>query len=93
MAIKAYVVLKVNSGTEREVCNQIANFEEVLDTSIIYGEYDIIAKIQVDELKSLEPFLSENVRSIPSIILTETMIIAREYKGKAKRNALKVNSL
>ena len=93
MAVKAYVFLKVSSGTEREVCSKIANFEEVLDASIIYGEFDVIAKVQVDELESLEAFLSENVRSIPSIMLTSTMIVAREYKGKAKRNILKVNNL
>ncbi|OYT49664.1 AsnC family transcriptional regulator [Candidatus Bathyarchaeota archaeon ex4484_231] len=93
MSIKAYVLLKVSSGAEREVCKQIADFEEVLDASVIYGEYDIIAKVSVEELESLEIFLSENIRSIPSIMLTSTMIVAREYKGKAKRNALKVQTL
>ncbi len=93
MSIKAYVLLKVSSGTEREVCKKIADFDEVVDASIIYGEFDIVAKVRVDELSSLEVFLSENIRSIPSIMLTSTMIVAREYKGKAKRNALKVESL
>jgi len=93
MSIKAYVLLKVSSGAEREVCKNIADFEEVIDASIIYGEFDIVAKISVDELSSLEAFLSENIRNIPSIMLTSTMIVAREYKGKVKRNALKVESL
>lgn len=94
MSIKAYVLLKVSSGAEREVCKKIADFEEVIDASIIYGEFDIVAKISVDGLPSLEAFLSENIRNIPSIMLTSTtMIVAREYKGKVKRNALKVESL
>jgi DNA-binding Lrp family transcriptional regulator len=93
MSIKAYVLLKVSSGTEREVCKKISDFDEVVDASIIYGEFDIVAKVRVDELSSLEVFLSENIRAIPSIMLTSTMIVAREYKGKAKRNALKVESL
>jgi len=93
MSIKAYVLLKVNSGTERDVCKRIADFDEIISASIVYGEFDVVAKISVDELSSLEAFLSENIRTIPSIMLTSTMIIAREYKGKAKRNALKVESL
>ena len=93
MPITAYVVLKVSSGTEREVCKKIADFEKVVDASVIYGEFDIIAKVSVDALESLETFLSEKIRSVPSIMLTSTMIVAREYKGKAKRNALKVKSL
>jgi DNA-binding Lrp family transcriptional regulator len=92
MAIKAYVLLKANSGTERDVCKQISEFDEVLDVSIIYGEFDIIARISVNELGSLEAFLSENIRNIPSIILTSTMIVAREYKGKNQRNSLKTEN-
>jgi DNA-binding Lrp family transcriptional regulator len=92
MAIKAYVLMKVSSGTEREICKQIADFDEVLDISIIYGEFDLIAKVSVDKLESLEAFLSENIRNIPNIMLTSTMIVAREYKGKNKRNALKVEN-
>jgi len=92
LAIKAYVLMKVNSGTEREVCKQISEFDEVVDASIIYGEFDLIAKVSVNELESLETFLSENIRSIPSIILTSTMIVAREYVGKNKRNSLKTKN-
>jgi DNA-binding Lrp family transcriptional regulator len=86
------VLLKANSGTERDVCKQISEFDEVLDVSIIYGEFDIIARISVNELGSLEAFLSENIRNIPSIILTSTMIVAREYKGKNQRNSLKTEN-
>ena len=93
MTIKAYVLMKVSSGSERDVCKRIAEFEEVIDVSIIYGEFDIIAKVRVNELEALEDFLSKNLRNMPSIMLTSTMIVAREYKGKAKRNALKLKNL
>ena len=88
MAIKAYVLMKVNSGTERDVCKMISELDQVLDVSIIYGEFDVVAKVLVDNLELLEAFLSENVRNIPSIMLTSTMIVAREYKGKNKRASL-----
>ncbi|MCD6465214.1 Lrp/AsnC ligand binding domain-containing protein [Candidatus Bathyarchaeota archaeon] len=87
MLIKAYVLFKVNSGTEKDVCKKIADLDNVLDTSIIYGEYDIVARVIVPELPKLNEFL-DNVRSIPSVILTSTMIVAQEYKGKSKREEL-----
>jgi len=93
MAIKAYVLMKVSSGSEREICRKIVEFDEVMDVSIVYGEFDIIAKVKVDELETLENFLSENLRSMPSIMLTSTMIVAREYKGRVKRNALKIEKI
>ncbi len=88
MAIKAYVLFKVSSGTEREICRKISDFNEVLEASVIYGEYDLIAKVKVNDLPALENFLTEKIRSIPSVILTSTMIVAREYKGKTERNRI-----
>lgn len=84
--VEAYILFKVSSATEREVCKQIADLDEVLMAGIIYGEYDVIAKISVPDMKALEEFLSVKLRMVPSVILTSTMIVAQEYKGKTKRN-------
>ena len=86
MMVEAYILFKVNSGSEREACEQIIGFDEVLGASIIYGEYDVIAKVSVQDLQGLENLLAEKIRKVPSILLTSTMIVAREYKGKARRN-------
>jgi len=48
-------------------------------------EYDLIARVTVEDLQALEDFLSRKIRKISNILLTSTMIIAREYRGKAKR--------
>ena len=85
MAMIAYVLFKVNSGTEREVCQKIINFNEVIEVDIIFGEYDLIAKISASDLEALEDFLSQKLRNVPSIILTSTMLVGREYKGKNHR--------
>lgn len=85
MTVEAYILFKVNSGTEREACEKIADFDEVLVAGIVYGEYDVIAKISVLDLQALEAFLAEKIRKVPSVILTSTMIVAREYKGKSQR--------
>jgi DNA-binding Lrp family transcriptional regulator len=86
MAVQAYVLFKVTTGTERETCQKIVDLDEVLTAGIVYGEYDLIAKITVPSLPALDDFLSEKIRKIPSIILTSTMILSREYKGKNQRN-------
>ena len=85
MVVYAYVLLKVSSGTERDVCQKIITFNEVMQADIIFGEYDVIAKISAPDLNSLEDFLSQKIRNVPSVILTSTMIIGREYKGKNQR--------
>lgn len=86
MTIEAYILFKVSSGAEREACKKIAEFDEVSVAGIIYGEYDLVARVSVPDLKILEEFLAEKLRKVPSVLLTSTMLIAKEYKGKSHRN-------
>jgi DNA-binding Lrp family transcriptional regulator len=85
MVVFAYVLFKVSSGTEREVSQKIVDFSEVLQADIIFGEYDVIAKVSTKDLGALEEFVSEKVRNVPNVLVTSTMIISREYKGKSLR--------
>jgi len=85
MEIEAYILFKVSSGMEREAAKKIAEFHEVLVADIIYGEYDLVARVSVPNLQMLEAFLAEKLRKVPSVLLTSTMLIAREYKGKTQR--------
>jgi DNA-binding Lrp family transcriptional regulator len=87
--VKAYILFKVSSGSEREVAKKIADFDEVLVAGIIYGEYDLVVKVSVQSLKALEEFIAEKIRTVPNILVTSTMIMAREYKGKNNRNKKK----
>jgi DNA-binding Lrp family transcriptional regulator len=85
MAVLAYVMFKVSSGTEREVCQKLVEFDEVLQADIVFGEYDVVAKIKTQDLSTLEEFVSEKIRNVPNVLVTSTMIVSREYKGKNNR--------
>jgi DNA-binding Lrp family transcriptional regulator len=85
MPVLAYVLFKVSSGTEREVCHKLVEFGEVVQADIIFGEYDVIAKVATQDLDKLEDFVSQKVRNVPNVFVTSTMIISREYKGKSQR--------
>jgi len=81
--IRAYVLSKVSSGSEREVCKMMAEYPFVSDVDIIYGDYDIIAKIEVRNLQQLDFFI-DKIRMIPSITFTSTVIVGRMYKDHGK---------
>ncbi len=89
MAILAYVLFKVASGTERDVAEKLTEFKEVMESDIVFGEYDVIAKLAIDDLEKLEEFVSQSVRNVPNVLVTSTMIISREYKGKCFRSKTK----
>lgn len=75
----------MSSGTEREVAQKLIEFGEVVQADIVFGEYDVVAKISTKDLDSLEDFVSEKMRNVPNVLVTSTMIISREYRGKSKR--------
>ncbi len=85
MSVLAYVLFKVASGTEREVAQKVIEFDEVIQADIVFGEYDVIARLTTENLNKLEEFVSQKVRTIPNVLVTSTMIISREYKGKRYR--------
>jgi DNA-binding Lrp family transcriptional regulator len=85
MGILAYVLFKVASGTEREVALKLTEFSEVIQADIVFGEYDVVARMMTDDLDKLEEFVSQSVRTVPNVLVTSTMIISREYKSKSSR--------
>ncbi|MBK5133384.1 MAG: Lrp/AsnC ligand binding domain-containing protein [Clostridiaceae bacterium] len=82
MGILAYVLFKVGSGSEREVCQKLIELDEVVHANIIFGEYDVVAKVKTDNIDKLEEFVSYKVRKISNVLVTSTMIVSREYKRK-----------
>jgi DNA-binding Lrp family transcriptional regulator len=89
MAVLAYILFKVNSGTEREVCQKLVGLDEIIQADIVFGEYDVLAKIETEDLAMLEEFVSQKVRNVPNVLVTSTMIISREYRGKNNRKETK----
>ena len=84
MSVLAYVLFKVGSGSEREVCQKLIELNEVIHANILFGEYDVVSKVLTKNLDELEEFVSYKVRKIPKVLVTSTMIVSRTYKGKSK---------
>jgi len=82
LAVVAYILVTLKSGSERDTCRKIADFEEVVEVSELYGEYDAILKIRVENLSHLDTFTTEKLRAMPDVYLTSTMIVAKHHKGK-----------
>jgi len=78
----AYVLITMQSGSEKDVLRKVSSFRETLEVDLVYGEYDAIVKVQVENLSDLERFLSEKLRALPNVFLTTTMIVAKQYKEK-----------
>jgi DNA-binding Lrp family transcriptional regulator len=80
LSIEAYIMMNIKSGSEDQVCETLTNYQEVEEVAVIYGEYDAVIKVKTSDMKTLDTFIIQKLRSIPNIFLTATMLIAKQYK-------------
>jgi len=73
--IKVFVLVNTQVGKEDEVLKALRGLEYVEEAYIIYGEYDVIAKLEVPALELLDKVVT-NIRSMPGVTRTSTLIAA-----------------
>ena len=78
----AYVLITVQSGSEREFLKEISGFDEVVEANLVIGENDIVIKINVKDITHMDKFLTDKLRVLPDVFLTTTMIITEQVKPK-----------
>ena len=76
MAQTVYVLITTEYGSEKEVAEELMQYPEVQDVHILYGQFDLILKIEAKTLKEVEEFIFDKIRSNKSIESTETLIAA-----------------
>ena len=69
----AFVLLNVNLGTEGNVISGLREIEGVKEAWQIYGVYDIIAKIEAEDMARLKDILQEKVRRLDNVRSTLTL--------------------
>jgi len=72
---EAIVLINTDIGAEEEVLNQLMNVEGVREAHIVYGVYDIIAKVEAPTTEKLKEIITSNIRKIPKVRSTLTMIV------------------
>jgi len=72
----AYVLIKVAAGAEARVFEALTKIEGVEEVNVVYGEYDIIAKVNARSMEDLRNIVTKQIRSVRDIVKTETSIIA-----------------
>ncbi len=73
--VTAYILIVVAPGKENQVASRLLKMSEVKDLGIVYGEYDIIIKVEVPSMEALQNFVLK-IRKDKNIDRTSTMIVA-----------------
>jgi DNA-binding Lrp family transcriptional regulator len=70
----AYILINCEIGEESSVMSQLKEMPNVSEVHIVYGVYDLIAKIEAEDTDSLKKIVTENLRVLEKVRSTMTMI-------------------
>lgn len=73
MAI-AFILINSEIGEEKSVLDQLMSLPNVSEAHVVYGVYDLIAKIEADTMDELKKIVTENLRALENVRSTMTMI-------------------
>ena len=72
----AYVLIRVLED-ENGVMENLKVMDEVKEVHVLFGEWDILVKLEMPEPEMVGTFVMEKIRSIKEVKLTSTMIVAK----------------
>lgn len=68
----AFVFINVKPGKEKEVLEKLRKIKNVTESFELYGDYDIVVKVETEEKERLQAIIMQQVRSIEDIGNTST---------------------
>jgi DNA-binding Lrp family transcriptional regulator len=70
----AWILISCLPGRERDVYLQLLDIPSVSEVSIVYGELDLVARIDFESEKEMSKTLIEDMRNVSGVRKTETLI-------------------
>ena len=71
MAI-GFVLITAATTREQEVFKELSKLSEIVELHPLFGEYDLIAKIEADDFDNLGAIVVNKIRSIEGVRFTTT---------------------
>ncbi|MGQ9461130.1 MAG: Lrp/AsnC ligand binding domain-containing protein [Candidatus Bathyarchaeaceae archaeon] len=76
----AFVLINTEIGSESEVLGSLKKIAAVEEAYMVYGVYDVVAKVRADTMDKLKEIVTWHVRRLDKVRSTLTMIVIEETK-------------
>ena len=70
----AFVLISTETGKEKDVLQELNSMSEVKEAWTVYGDYDIIAKIESENMDGLNDLILSKLRQVGQVSMTTTLI-------------------
>lgn len=74
----AFVLMSTRTGSETDVLKKVRGINGVEEAFVVYGVYDIVAKLKAKTMGELKEIVLQCIRKRSSITSTLTLIVAEE---------------
>jgi DNA-binding Lrp family transcriptional regulator len=68
-----FVLIKAAPALEHEVYTKILKVSQIIELYPLFGEFDLIAKIEAEKFEELSEIIINNIRSVKGVIDTKTL--------------------
>ena len=76
----AFVLINTEIGSESEVLEALKKIDAVDEAYMVYGVYDVVAKVKDDTMDKLKEIVTWHIRRLDKVRSTLTMIVIEEVK-------------
>lgn len=70
----AYVLINAELGAEEGLINELKALPNIKEVYVVYGVYDIIAKVEADSMDKVKETVTWKIRHLDKVRSTLTMI-------------------
>ena len=71
----AFVLINAEIGSEDEVVTELRKIVNVKESYVVYGVYDIVAKVEGESMDKLKEIVTWKIRRLDGVRSTLTMIV------------------
>jgi len=71
----AFVFMNIDGGGEQEVLQQLRTIPNVTESHLVYGVYDLVARIEAETMDKLKEIVTWKVRRLDKVRSTLTTIV------------------
>ena len=68
-----FVLINVAPAHEHDVYNKLSKIPQIVELHPLFGEYDLIAKIDANDFEELGTIIVNKIRSITGVLDTKTL--------------------
>jgi DNA-binding Lrp family transcriptional regulator len=74
----AFVFINTEPASMSEVLKKVKAVEGVEEAEMIYGVYDIVAKVKTETMDQLKQIITYKIRRLDNVLATQTLLGVRQ---------------